>query len=280
MPRFAVRHATSYAFAGQVLLGRHQLYLRPRGDHALKLDSATLTLSPPGEVIWRNDAYGNSVAVVSFMQPTSSLDIVSELVVETFPRSEAQRRALLSQETDVYSTAEQYALQPFLGNDVRTTSAIGSWISKTGAKSKPAYDKVLECAARIKAEFDYRVRFEPGVQNVAQTLASYSGTCRDFAEFMIAAARSLGFAARFVTGYVYVAGAAPGSLSPHAWAECYLPGAGWIEIDATNGLVEHGDLIPVAVAASGVDLTPVSGTFTGPQGSTLSVAVDVTPLAA
>lgn len=278
MPRFAVRHATTYAFSGLVRLGRHQLYLRPRGDHALRVDSAVLTLSPPGEVIWRNDPYGNSVALVEFAQQVDRLEIVSELFVETFPRSEGQRRVLLAQAAG-YTEVERRALHPFMGLNDTDAAAIKPWLSKTAQKNKPAYDKVLECAARIRAEFDYRLRYEPGVQTASQTLSSYSGTCRDFAEFMIAAARSLGFAARFVTGYVHVPNAAPGSCSPHAWAECYLPGTGWIEIDATNGLVEHGDLIPIAVAATGIELPPVSGEFNGSATSSLFVSVDVTPTA-
>ena len=93
---------------------------------------------------------------------------------------------------------------------------------------------------------------------------------------MIAAARSLGCAARFVTGYVFTPNAAPGSSSPHAWAEIYLPALGWVELDATNGLVDDGDLIPVASAATGAELTPISGAFTG-YGATsaMTVAVDV-----
>jgi len=110
-------------------------------------------------------------------------------------------------------------------------------------------------------------------------LRLHSGACRDFAGLMIAAARSLGCAARFVTGYVYTPNAAPGSSSPHAWAEVYIPAVGWIELDAANGLVDDGDLIPVASAASGAELTPILGAFTG-YGATsrLSVGVDVTKL--
>jgi transglutaminase-like putative cysteine protease len=92
---------------------------------------------------------------------------------------------------------------------------------------------------------------------------------------MMAAARSLGCAARFVTGYVYTPNAAPGSSSPHAWAEVYLSAVGWIELDATNGLVDDGDLIPIASASSGAELTPIAGAFTGAATSTMTVAVDV-----
>jgi transglutaminase-like putative cysteine protease len=161
-----------------------------------------------------------------------------------------------------------------------TADAVAAWI-KRGASSvqKGQYERLLECAARIRYELDYRIRFEQGLQSPTETLRLQSGTCRDFAELMIAAARSLGCAARFVTGYVYTPNATPGSFSPHAWAEVYIPAVGWIELDATNGLVDDGDLIPVASAASGVELTPVLGAFTGyGASSSLSVGVDVTRL--
>ena len=279
MSLFRLRHATTYVFSAPVTLGPHLLYLRPRADHALRLDASTLTVSPPADIIWRNDAYGNSVAVAAFSGQTDRLDIVSELTAETFPRSESQRKALLANGPLVWPINEQPALAPYFHIENRNRSAIAGWLKKTVSKTaKLPYDKLLECAARIRGEFDYRPRYEPGLQSPQETVATHSGTCRDFAELMIAASRSLGCAARFVSGYIYVPNAAPGSAAPHAWAECYLPGTGWIEIDATNGLVEHGDLIPVAVALSGRNLSPVTGTFTGSASSQLGVGVDVVKL--
>jgi transglutaminase-like putative cysteine protease len=179
----------------------------------------------------------------------------------------------------VYSAVERRVLAPFMDIEDSTRSAITEWMETTaGRPGKTVYERLLECAARIRFELDYRMRFEPGVQTPSETLATHSGTCRDFAELMIAAARYLGCAARFVTGYVFTPNAAPGSSSPHAWAECYVPGAGWIEIDATNGLIEHGDLIPVAISLAGADLTPISGTFMGSATSQLAVGVDVIKL--
>lgn len=277
MPVFQLRHATTYAFSSPVTLSPHQLYLRPRADHRLKLDASTLTLSPPAEVVWRNDLYGNSVAIAHFAGETTQLDIISELSVETFPRSESQRRLLLETGTTEYSPIESRMLWPYIDQPPETHQAATDWINSGAASVKKGqYERLLECAARIRYEFDYRVRYEPGLQSPAETLQLHSGTCRDFAELMIAAARSLGCAARFVTGYVFTPNAAPGSSSPHAWAEIYLPALGWIELDATNGLVDDGDLIPVASAASGAELTPISGAYTGYGAtSTMTVAVDV-----
>ena len=280
MPAFQLRHATTYAFASPVTLQPHQLYMRPRADHRLKLNASTLTLSPPAEVVWRNDLYGNSVAIAHFAGTTTKLDIISELSVETFPRSESQRRMLMQTGTTEYSAIERRMLAPYIDQPWETGHAAAEWIRGGATKvKKTQYERLLECAARIRYEFDYRIRYEPGLQTPAETLQLHSGTCRDFAELMIATARSLNCAARFVTGYVFTPNAAPGSSSPHAWAEVYIPAVGWIELDATNGLVDDGDLIPVASAATGTELTPISGAFTGYGAtSTLSVGVDVTKL--
>lgn len=276
MPSFQIRHATTYAYSGPVVLSPHQLYLRPRGDHRLKVVASTLSLSPSAEVVWRNDMYGNSVASAHFTGETRQLDVTSELTVETFPRSEQQRRRLLQAGTAEYSPLERSILAPFLQQWQETADTVGAWVNRGSTAQKSQYERLLECAARIRYEFDYRLRYEPGLQTPSETLGLHSGTCRDFAELMIAAARSLGCAARFVTGYVFTPNAAPGSSAPHAWAEVYLPALGWVELDATNGLVDDGDLIPVASAVHGAELTPISGAFTGfGASSTLSVGVDV-----
>jgi transglutaminase-like putative cysteine protease len=276
MPAFTIRHATTYTYSAPVTLGLHRLYLRPRADHKLKLNSASLTLYPAAEVVWRNDVYGNSLAVARFAHDTDRLEIVSELEVETFPRSEEQRRMLLEAAHEAPSTQSDRALAPFLEIPDEERATVAAWIDQASSgANKSQYERLLECAARIRFEFDYRLRFEEGIQSPADTLLSRSGTCRDFAALMMAASRTLGSPARFVTGYVWTPNAAPGSLAPHAWAETYLPGAGWIELDATNGLVDDGDLIPVAASLSGEALSPVSGSFTGAASSGLTVSVDV-----
>lgn len=281
MPVFKLRHATTYAFSSPVTLSPHQLYMRPRGDHKLKVQTSSLTLSPLAEVVWRSDLYGNSVALAHFAGETTQLDIISELDVETFPRSEQQRQLLMEAGKAAYSQTESRMLAPFIEQPWETGHAASEWIRGGATKvQKSKYERLLECAARIRHEFDYRIRFEPGLQTPSETLSLYSGTCRDFAELMIAAARSLGCAARFVTGYVFTPNAAPGSSSPHAWAEVYLPALGWIELDATNGLIDDGDLIPIASAGAGAELTPISGAFTGAgASSTMTVAVDVLKMA-
>jgi transglutaminase-like putative cysteine protease len=131
----------------------------------------------------------------------------------------------------------------------------------------------------IREGFIYRRRSEHGTQSPAVTLHTRRGSCRDFALLMMEAVRSLGFAARFVTGYIYVPGrdgaANLGGGSTHAWCQVFLPGAGWVEFDPTNGIVGNRDLIRVAVARHPRQAIPLSGTYFGRASDDLGMTVQV-----
>jgi transglutaminase-like putative cysteine protease len=133
----------------------------------------------------------------------------------------------------------------------------------------------------IRDEFSYNQRDEMGTQDPLVTLDSGSGTCRDFALFLMEAVRSLGFAARFVSGYLYDEAQmgeerVVGGGATHAWAQIYLPGAGWLEFDPTNALVGGRNLIRVAVARDPSQAIPLSGSFIGPANAFLGMTVEVT----
>jgi len=133
--------------------------------------------------------------------------------------------------------------------------------------------------AAIRGSFEYRAREEEGTQPPVETLEKKSGTCRDYALLFIEAARSLGFGARFVSGYLYDptldgGAAVQGAGATHAWADIYLPGAGWVEFDPTNGLIAGENLIRVAVTRDPTQAVPISGSFSG-EGRYLGMEVDV-----
>jgi transglutaminase-like putative cysteine protease len=133
----------------------------------------------------------------------------------------------------------------------------------------------------IVKNFSYQKRDEPGVQRPAETLKQRSGSCRDFATLFIESCRYFGLAARFVSGYLHCPATIQGHGSTHAWAEVYLPGAGWKGFDSTSGIVVGHDHIAIAVTRHPADAPPVSGSFSGSiSGSpTLSVGVVVSELA-
>jgi len=136
----------------------------------------------------------------------------------------------------------------------------------------------LTCA--IKESFSYERRSARGTQTPLQTLESRRGSCRDFATLMMEAARALGLAARFVTGYLYVPDRDNGEShlgggATHAWCQIYLPGAGWVEFDPTNGIVGSRDLIRVAVARDARQAIPLHGTYYGAAGALADMSVSV-----
>ena len=162
--------------------------------------------------------------------------------------------------------------------------AVDAWARRFVVGSGPVRTlRLLEDMTHaIKAEFGYEARFEEGTRTPVETLRLGSGTCRDFAVLMMEAVRSLGLAAKFVTGYLYDHhfGQARGGGSSHAWCSVYLPGAGWIEYDPTNGLIAGADLVRVGMTRSSEQAVPIGGGYVGGVDDTLGLHVDVTVTAA
>jgi transglutaminase-like putative cysteine protease len=285
MKLLTVRHATTYRYSQPVRLDEHRLMIRPRDSHDLRLVHSTLTLSPPGTVRWHHDVFGNSVAVVTFAEPATQLDIVSTLDLERYGIDRLN-----------FPVAEEAATYPFAysnddrrdlgrlrdphGPDARGT--VAGWAQQfIKGNRTDTLDLLAAMNGAIKSKFNYVRREEEGTQSPADTIERRSGSCRDFAWLFIEAARCLGFGARFVSGYIYDPStetnfATTGGGATHAWAEIYLPGAGWIEYDPTNSLIAEERLIRVAVTRMPSQAVPVSGSFTGARASCLALEVDVT----
>ncbi len=157
---------------------------------------------------------------------------------------------------------------------------VDGWARQFLPRTGPArtLDLLTAITLAIKQGFTYVGRQEQGIQDPLRTLKLRSGSCRDFALLMMEAVRSLGFAARFVSGYLYSPGGKSheGGGATHAWVQVYLPGAGWIEFDPTNGIVGNRDLIRVAVARDPRQAIPLSGTWTGFPADCLGMTVEVT----
>jgi transglutaminase-like putative cysteine protease len=283
MKLLTVRHATTYRYSGPVTFGQHRLMLRPRDSHDLRLVGAELALSPPGNVRWMHDVFGNSVALVDFEAPAAELKVVSTLSIE--------RYALARPDFPISPEAESY---PFMHSaDDRSDlgrlrerhypdhGEVEAWARQFILETPTnTFNLLATMNAAIRGSFTYIAREEEGTQSPLETLEKKSGTCRDYALLFIEAARSLGFGARFVTGYLYDPSldggdAMQGAGATHAWAEIYLPGAGWVEFDPTNGLVAGENLIRVAVTRDPAQAIPIGGTFAG-EADYLGMDVDVT----
>lgn len=283
MPRIRVVHATEYRYARPVRLTPHRLMLRPRDSHDLTLVDATLSLSPPGErTRWAHDVFGNSIAYVEFgSRPTDRLRIVSRLDVEHFP---AELEMPLDPQAMVYPFNYADEEAPDLAPDLERLhpdpdGLIDQWAARFVSPDGTCTLAMLHAiTVAIQAEFRYAARDEEGTQAPLVTLARREGACRDFALLMMEAARSLGLAARFISGYLYDSlghGGLTGGGASHAWCAIYLPGAGWVEFDPTNGLIAGRNLIRVSVARAPTQAVPVAGGYLGSAGDFTGMRVDV-----
>lgn len=279
-----IRHATTYRYAVPVSFGPHRLMLRPRDSFDLRLVDTALTVSPDANLRWMHDAYGNPVALADFAQPAETLEIVSELVIERFgsalPRSRLEPRTALT--GVVYSDGERTVLQPYLARAAADPDGIlERWLADFRARLGQGSGHLLrDLAHAIYTGLTYAVRYDEGTQHPADTLQLGSGSCRDYAWLFIELARRMGFAGRFVTGYIHDQSPdASGLVSPvgltHAWADVFIPGDGWVEFDPTNDLVADRQLLRIAVARVPEDASPIAGSFTGPPGSFLGLSVGV-----
>jgi transglutaminase-like putative cysteine protease len=294
MARISVVHATEYAYRNPIGLLRHRLMVRPDESHDLRLHSAVLKVEPePTGIYWKHDIFDNSICFLEWPEAlrTRRLSIVSTLDITHHP--DGQPLPVYSLDTAAELFPFSYASQdiPDLVRFVerrtpdpdRTVDAWGSRVVSQAASKQTL--KVLEAMTHaIKKEFRYRARYEEGTQTAVQTLALGSGTCRDFAVLMMEAVRSLGLAARFVTGYLYddISGTTRGGGSTHAWCSVYLPGAGWVEYDPTNGLIAGANLVRVGVTTQAEQAIPISGGFVGnaddPTGLQVDVSVRAVPI--
>ena len=287
MTALTVTHTTIYRYAAPVVFGEHRMMMRPRDSHDLRLLKTALELHPAASVRWIHDVFGNSVGIAKFRQPARELRVVSMFQAQHFPLPEGS------------VVIEEYARRYPFSYDVSEAPDIGRLAERHYADAAHAVDafarRFLEetpgqdtlgilaaITKAIKAEFTYNPRDEMGTQDPVTTLASKTGTCRDYALLMMETARSLGFAARFVSGYLYddsklgdAADTLIGGGVTHAWAEIYLPGAGWVPFDPTNGLISDRNLIRVAVTRDPSQAVPLRGSFVGKPGDFLGMDVSV-----
>lgn len=284
MPRLTIRHETCYAYERPVRFAPHRLLIRPRDSHAIRVGEASLAFFPSGRTWWTYDALGNSICWLNVEGQSDRLSIISELTIQRFPAPLLPLRVNDPQTATpiVYSPLDRPVLAPFIepvSDD--SDERLLKWLrGRVGRPDEPALDFLLRLNSGIRQEFDYVTRLDEGVQEPGHTVALGAGACRDLAWLMVEALRRLGFAARFVTGYLYSPHMTEirGAGATHAWCEVFLPELGWMEFDPANGLVESPELIPVGVARTPVEAAPITGSIYGDGGQTrLTVHVDVRP---
>src|SRR6187402_452480 len=290
MPLLTINHNTVYRYAHPVAFGEHRIMLRPRDGHDLRMLTGKLEISPePMSLRYIHDVFGNSVAIATFDERAETLTFTSTATIEHMPSNEF---ALTPDDKAyfypfMYNSDELPDLQEFIrpqygDPDGELAYWARGFLDPEGPT--PTFNILSGMTHGIREQFKYRKRYEHGTQHPLDTLQTRSGTCRDFALFMIEACRRLGIAARFVSGYLFIPGDSAhgyvGGGSTHAWVQVYLPAAGWIEFDPTNGIIGSRDLIRVAVAREPGQAIPLHGTYLGPADAFLGMDVSINVVSA
>jgi transglutaminase-like putative cysteine protease len=281
--RLQIEHITTYEYARPVSFERHRLVLRPREEHDLRVQQMQLQITPAHHLHWVLDVFGNSVALVDFIQPAAMLHIVNNVVVERtapFPSCHLHDpwRVAYPPQYDPMEAAITgvYATPSYMED----TAPLRTWL-KTAltTDTNDAEGTMLALCRLIHGAIAYQRRSEKGVQTPAQTLERKTGSCRDMATLMMDAARLCGVAARFVSGYLHGTASLAGHASTHAWTEVYLPMLGWRGFDPVIGTLVTFNHIVTGVSSHPRGVMPVSGTFVGAktdyQGLQVSVKTTV-----
>ena len=261
---------------------------RPRDNWDQRLLDSSLSVTPkPASVHWVLDVFGNCVTVVNFSRRAKELRFTSTIRVIhqptrslDFPIADHARHYPFSYDTEEMPDLLRSIERQYRDRDNVLYHWARQFVSRTGPSS--THDLLASITQAIHDRFAYVARDEMGVQDPLTTLERETGSCRDFAILMMEAARSLGLAARFVSGYIHASQTGTRRVltggSTHAWAQVYVPGAGWMEFDPTNGIVGNRGLIRVAVARDPIQAVPIWGTFTGRLSDSVGmrVAVDIT----
>jgi transglutaminase-like putative cysteine protease len=281
VPALTIKHVTTYRYKQPVAFGEHRMMLRPCDGHDQAVIDAKIVITPtPTSIRRTRDAFGNHVDVAYFADRAEKLRFESTVRLD---HSHADFRGLDIEECArtypfVYSAEELPDLVHLIERkSFDPECEVARWARSFLRNEGPTntHELLIDLTQGIRRTFKYARRHEKGVQTPAQTLALGSGSCRDLAMLMIDAARSLGMAARFVSGYLHIADDHTGGGNTHAWAQVYLPGPGWVDFDPSSGIVGNRDLVRVAVVRDPRQAIPLHGTFMGSASDYLGMQVEV-----
>jgi transglutaminase-like putative cysteine protease len=279
--RLSVRHVSVYRYSEPVRFGEHRMMFRPRSGHDVRVVATELVITPtPSRLHWLHDVFDNSVAVANFSGEAAELHFDSQVTLEHY------ESPLPDYALEPYAATWPFAYTNEEASDLVNARSrqypddeVNVWARRFLAKRGPTSTMTMLRAMtqEIKSGFRYVRRTEKGVYRPADTLRHRSGSCRDVAVLMMDAVRSLGLAARFVSGYIFVPefDTTLGGGATHAWLQIYLPGAGWVDFDPTNSIIGNRHLIRVGVAWNYYQALPLWGTWHGAAHSFRGLQVDV-----
>lgn len=268
----ALTHRTSYRYARPVTLGPQTIRLRPAPHCRTPIISYALKVEPrPQSLHWQQDPQGNHLARVVFPDRVGQLDVTVDLIAQMATLNPFD--FFLEPQAELWPFSYDPVLRSELSPFRRLTPPgplLNAMLAEVPRDTMPMVDKLVALNQAVFRRVAYVVRLEAGVWTPEQTLGEGRGSCRDSAVLLLRLLRHLGFAARFVSGYLIQlrpdvpppsgpAGPEADVADLHAWAEVYLPGAGWVGLDATSGLLTAEGHIPLAASPEPASAAPISG---------------------
>jgi transglutaminase-like putative cysteine protease len=286
MPILTIRHVTTYHYKQPVAFGEHRMMLRPRDDDDQTVLESELEITPePSHLTWTRDIFGNHVATARFAQRAAELRFESTIRLDHAPAGlhAADIEDFARTYPFAYAAEDKDRLARFLAPLSRHPK-LDRWARAFLRKDASAdtAELLVAMTQTIRRSFKHAARHEKGIQDPIRTLTLGSGSCRDLAVLMIAGLRSLGLAARFVSGYLHLADDDDGVTggNTHAWVQVYVPGPGWVDFDPSSGMAGNQNLVRVAVVHEPREAIPLQGTWIGTASDHLAMKVAVKVTAA
>jgi transglutaminase-like putative cysteine protease len=292
MSAYKIDHETRYVYESTVVTSQHVAWLEPRQVSCQVNRSYELAIDPaPLRVIRRVDYFGNIVHHFELLRPHHELRVSSRGVVEVQARAmrvtpgaspawEQVRAALRHPSGEVARDVAQFV---FESPQVATTLDISTFARASFSNGRPVLEAAIALMHRIHEEFTFDTTATNPATPVSKVLADRRGVCQDFAHFQIACLRSLGLAARYVSGYL-LTDPPPGQPrligadASHAWLSVYCPAHGWVDLDPTNDVIVDRRHVTIAWGRDYGDVTPLRGVLLGGDDHQLFVGVSVVPI--
>mgnify|MGYP003630443018 FL=1 len=270
--KVAIKHKTKYIYDRSINLSPHIFRLRPAPHSRTPIEAYSIKIKPENHFFnWQQDPFGNYLARIVFPDKTTELSVDVEIIADlkTINPFDFFVEEAVEEFPFTYSEELKKELLPYL-EKVESGPLLKDWLAKIDMTPKRSIDFLIGLNSDLYNHLNYTLRMDPGVQTCEETLDSKLGSCRDYAWLLVQTLRHLGLASRFVSGYLVQLKSDEKSLDGpsgpeedftdlHAWAEVYLPGAGWIGLDATSGLLAGEGHIPLACTPSYESAAPVSG---------------------
>lgn len=285
---YNITHTTKYAYTEPVSLCHNLVHLRPRVAPRQKTHHSHLLVQPePRTLQYHHDYFGNPIALFTIQEPHKLLSITAKHRIEVSPAStielvssstwEQVRDALRTERTPENLAAAQFT---FDSNFVPRGAELANYAQPSFTPNRPLLDAVMDLTSRIHKDFRYDAKATTLATPLADVLKNRCGVCQDFAHLALGCLRSLGLAARYVSGYLQTRvqpgrDRLVGADASHAWISVFCPTVGWVDFDPTNNVIPSEQHLTIAWGRDYDDISPVKGVILGGGTHTMSIAVDV-----